>query len=502
MSSEPPVPRPVPESAGRLVALRAGERVFFGGDRFATVDDELAASFVAGDRLVVVQSTGALLHIPAAVASVVDDAVTAATEAFGELARCDDRSISVFFDEFARLLADDESFAPIAAANLDDVAAARRAGRSTTRLELTPAMRRDMVAGLAVWRDEESGRGGMVRRVDHDGWSVELRRSPLGVVGFVFEGRPNVFADACGVVRTGNTVVFRIGSDAFGTARAIAEHALGPALAHAGLPDGAVQLIASRERSAGHALFADTRLALAVARGSGTAVSELGAVAAQAGTPVSLHGTGGAWMIAGDGADRSTWAAAVEHSLDRKVCNTLNVCAVPAGRADELVPVFLGALDRLATRLDTTAMVHVVDGIVPEECFEELERVTPASGRLDEASLGIEWEWERSPEVSLVIVDDVDHGVELANRYSPRFVVSVITDDRAEFERCYSRLDAPFVGNGFTRWVDGQYALDRPELGLANWQGGRLLGRGAILSGDSVHTIRYVADIADTSTHR
>ena len=63
-------------------------------------------------------------------------------------------------------------------------------------------------------------------------------------------------------------------------------------------------------------------------------------------------------------------------------------------------------------------------------------------------------------------------------------------------------LDAPFVGNGFTRWVDGQYALDRPELGLANWQGGRLLGRGAILSGDSVHTIRYVADITDTTTHR
>ena len=78
----------------------------------------------------------------------------------------------------------------------------------------------------------------------------------------------------------------------------------------------------------------------------------------------------------------------------------------------------------------------------------------------------------------------------------------MITADRAEFERCYRVADAPFVGNGFTRWVDGQYALDRPELGLANWQGGRLLGRGAILSGDSVHTIRYVASVADTTTHR
>ncbi len=60
---------------------------------------------------------------------------------------------------------------------------------------------------------------GVVDRIDHDSWSVEARRAPLGVVGFVFEGRPNVFADACGVVRTGNTVVFRIGSDALGTAR-------------------------------------------------------------------------------------------------------------------------------------------------------------------------------------------------------------------------------------------------------------------------------------------
>ena len=111
------------------------------------------------------------------------------------------------------------------------MAAAASAGRSTTRLVLSEAMRRDMVAGLRTWRDEVPDRDRVVDRVDHDGWSVELRRAPLGVVGFVFEGRPNVFADACGVVRSGNTVVFRIGSDALGTARAIVEHALRPGAA-------------------------------------------------------------------------------------------------------------------------------------------------------------------------------------------------------------------------------------------------------------------------------
>ena len=78
----------------------------------------------------------------------------------------------------------------------------------------------------------------------------------------------------------------------------------------------------------------------------------------------------------------------------------------------------------------------------------------------------------------------------------------MVSDDPAEHERFYAAVDAPFVGNGFTRWVDGQYALNAPELGLSNWQFGRMLGRGAILSGDSVHTVRYRATVADHSVRR
>ena len=58
------------------------------------------------------------------------------------------------------------------------------------------------------------------------------------------------------------------------------------------------------------------------------------------------------------------------------------------------------------------------------------------------------------------------------------------------------------VGNGFTRWVDGQFALDRPELGLSNWEHGRLLGRSGILSGDSVYTVRTRATQSDPDLHR
>ncbi|MEP4651347.1 MAG: aldehyde dehydrogenase family protein, partial [Ilumatobacter sp.] len=260
-----------------LESLTAGQAIVFGGNRVTTVPPELAAAFAPGDRLVVVQDTGDLLHVPATEHLVVNTAVSEALAGFAGLARCTEQQISAFFAGFAQRLADEAAFAPIAAANDADVVAARADGRSTTRLELTASMRRDMIDGLGVWERAASGRDGLVESVEHDGWRLDARRAPLGVVAFVFEGRPNVFADACGVLRSGNAVVFRIGSDALGTARAIVEHALVPALDDAGLPIGAVRLVDSPSRSAGHALFSDQRLALAVARGSGRAVAQLGA---------------------------------------------------------------------------------------------------------------------------------------------------------------------------------------------------------------------------------
>ncbi len=337
--------------------------------------------------------------------------------------------------------------------------------------------------------------------------------APLGVVGFVFEGRPNVFADACGVVRTGNAVVFRIGSDALGTARSIVEHALEPSLHAAGLPVGVVRLIDSPTHAAGHALFTDPRLALAVARGSGPVVAELGAVASQSGTPVSLHGTGGAWIVASANADPEVLRSVVTTSLDRKVCNTLNVCAVVRSQASSLVPAFLEGLDAAARERGVSARLHVVAGgasVIDDGRFERRVTIQRADGARDEYAatpidvdgLAVEWEWEQSPEVTLVVVDSIEEAVELCNRYSPHFVASLISDDPAEQDRFYAAVDAPFVGNGFTRWVDGQYALNAPELGLSNWETGRTLGRGAILSGDSVHTVRYRAVVTDHSVRR
>jgi len=493
----------------QLTLLTAGMAIPYGGDRLTRVPEALAAAFLPGDRLIVVQESGELLHVPAATHELATAAVGQAVEAFAAMGRISDAAVSGFFDAFARRLEADESWAPITAANDEDVANAKARGRSTTRLVASAKMRADMIAGLREWRDATPSRGRQVERIEHDGWSIEQLTAPLGVVGFVFEGRPNVFADAAGVLRGGNTVVFRIGSDALGTAKAIVEHALAPALEAAGLPAGACVLVKSAEHAAGWALFSDARLGLAVARGSGRAVAQLGSVARQTGVPVSLHGTGGAWLVADETADVARFAAAVAASVDRKVCNTLNVCCLGRSRAVELVPVFLDALggERTSWKL------HVVAGderFVPERWWAARTDVVRAEGSTPEeqveslplAELGREWEWEATPEVTLKIVDDLDEAVALFNRYSPRFSASLISEDAAAQERFYAQIEAGFVGDGMTRWVDGQYALSRPELGLSNWEHGRLLARGGVLSGDSVYTIRSRMRQKDIGLHR
>lgn len=495
-----------------LESLSAGMPIPYGGDKVAQVTAELADAFVPGDQLVIVQDSGALLHIPASEAAIAEAAVGAASTAFAEMGTVPDAAITAFFHAFAARLESDEFFAPIAAANQADITSAQARGRTTTRLDLTNTMRSDMISGLRTWASTASTRNQIDETIEHDGWKVDLVTSGLGVVGFVFEGRPNVFADATGVLRSGNTVVFRIGSDALGTAKAIVEHALNPALVESGLPEGAVSLVASAAHAAGWALFSDSRLALAVARGSGAAVSQLGSVARQAGTPVSLHGTGGAWIVADQDADTTAFAEAVYNSLDRKVCNTLNTCCIVADRADDLVPAFLDAIARAGDRRETKTKLHVIaDQLdkVPAEWQTEVV-IRRAEGGVNEPQtttlgwddLGEEWEWEDSPEVTLAIVDSVDHAVDLFNTHSPRFAASLISTDGVAHQRFFERVDAPFVGNGFTRWVDGQYALDRPELGLSNWEFGRLFGRGGVLSGDSVFTVRSRVTQTDPSIGR
>jgi glutamate-5-semialdehyde dehydrogenase len=462
------------------------------------VGNEIADRYQEGDLIIGI-SGGHLLHVPQADLLVATRAVSQSVEAFDLLKSVSSEQISQFFHAFAQNLEDDAIFAKIKTCNEDDVASALQRGRSTTRLMLSDPMRSDMISALHTWGDTPHVDGAALESVDHQGWSVTAAKSSLGVVAFVFEGRPNVFADATGVLRSGNTCVFRIGSDAFGTAQAIMNLAVLPALESCGLPVGAISLVESRSHASGWALFSDKRVSLAIARGSGEAVSQLGAVARQFGIAVSLHGTGGAWMIAGEHADAQWLSKVVVNSLDRKVCNTLNVCCIVRSRASELVPLFVDAMNRAALLRDAIAVIHA-DSASQELMADQIRSIEVNKLSVDE--LGTEWEWENAPECSLVIVNDVDEAIALFNRYAPSFIISIISENEAELEKVWRETNAPFVSNGMTRWVDGQFALNKPELGLSNWQNGRTFGRGGILSGDSVFSVRYRALQHDADLHR
>jgi glutamate-5-semialdehyde dehydrogenase len=452
-----------------------------------------------GDRVVAVQATGDLLVVPRRELEITRNAVARAHEAFAGLASVSDDQITDFFRGFADKLSDETIWSSIAEANASDVERARSAGRSVTRLVAGAKMRDAMIEGLLGWAKAPSRRGEVIERRQGPDWTVERRRAPLGVVAFVFEGRPNVFADGVGVVRGGNTSVMRIGSDALRTAEAIEANAVGPALHAAGLPDGTVTLVRSPSHAAAHALFTLPDVRLAIARGSGPTTRLLGAIATQHGIPASLHGTGGAWVYLADDAPPETAKSAIVGSLDRKVCNTLNTLVIPRRSAHVLVPL---VLDALAER-DPSFRLHVAAGSetdVPRGCFERQVIVQRADGETVEpqvdvipaAELTREWEWEGTPEISLVCAKDDEQAIALINANSPRFVASIITSDPERFERFYERVDAPYVSDGFTRWVDGQWAWDRPELGLSNWERGRIIGRSGILAGDDVFTVRDV----------
>jgi glutamate-5-semialdehyde dehydrogenase len=472
--------------------------VLIGGE-LVEIGNEIANAFVDGDRLIATTSAGILL-VPKSDSDLASSCINGSIDAFSALRDVEDSQIMSFYEGFACRLKDETIFSRIREANERNVADALAKGRSTTRLVLSESMRHDMIDALLIWKELVTS--STVREiVNHDGWSVESHVAPLGVVGFVFEGRPNVFADATGVLASRNVCVFRIGSDALETARAIMDLAVKPSLQEAGLPIASVLLLPSKTHAAAWALFSDKRLSLAVARGSGSSVALLGEIAQQHGIPASLHGTGGAWMIVSDVEDADRLKSVVQNSLDRKVCNTLNTVVLTTGSLNQSLQSVIDGVVLAALKRNTHAVLHV-DGVVAfalAKCTVPQEwEVVP----IDHSSLGTEWEWENIPELSIVVADNVDAAVLMFNKYSPSFVLSMMSDDQAEVEAAWRLSNAPFFGDGMTRWVDGQYALRKPELGLSNWQNGRTFARGGILSGDSIFTVRYRVSQTDAEVKR
>ena len=187
---------------------------------------------------------------------------------------------------------------------------------------------------------------------------------------------------------------------------------------------------------------------------------------------MSLHGTGGAWLVADETADPARFLAAVSNSVDRKVCNTLNVCCIVEFPRRRAWAAF--SHGRWSTAGFTKGSV----------------RTSAASG-----SGGHPRRLAHDRARSRRGHHAVQHPFSAFRRLS-------------DFGRSHGarrladQADAAFIGDGFTRWVDGQYAYNRPELGLSNWQGGRLFARGGVLSGDGVFTLKTRMRQRDMSLRR
>ena len=294
-----------PLPPAELVTLRPGQPIVFGGNRVTTVPAELAAAFTAGDRLLVVQETGDLLHVPAAEHAA---ATRGRRRRGGGVRRAGDVQRRADHGVLRRLRG-----AP---------RRRRRAGaRSAPPTTPTSPPRRPPAArrrgsccptGCATTWSPGCGRGA-TRRLPATPRSpastTPAGRSPpagrrsassasCSRAGPTCSPTP---AACCGPATPSSCASARTRSapPRRSSPRRSPRRSTPPAC-----PDGAVSLVRSPARAAGWALFDDRRLALAVARGSGAAVAQLGAVARQAGTPVSLHGTGGAWLVAGAGRRR------------------------------------------------------------------------------------------------------------------------------------------------------------------------------------------------------
>src|SRR5690606_5993747 len=121
-------------------------------------------------------------------------------------------------------------------------------------------------------------------------------------------------------------------------------------------------------------------------------------------------------------------------------------------QAARLLPALLKGLERAAARREQPFKLHVTSahqGLLPAALFERDVTVRRAEGDvrekqaelLDENELGVEWEWEEAPEISLTFVSSTERAVELCNRYSPNFVASLLSADEAEHERFYQSVN-------------------------------------------------------------
>ncbi len=383
----------------------------------------------------------------------------AAREASRAMARAETRVKDLALMKMAAAIERDAE--RLLAANARDLEAARAAGLSEAlidRLTLTPKTIAGMAEGLrqiAALPDPVGGITDLNYRPS--GIQVGRMRVPLGVIGIIYEARPNVTADAAGLcLKSGNAAILRGGSEALHSNQAIAA-CVREGLAAAGLPEAAVQVVETADRAAvGHLITMKQYVDVIVPRGGKGLIER---VSAEARVPVIKHLHGNCHVYVDDRADAAKAVRIVENAKTQRygTCNTAESLLVARGIAERLLP-----------ELGRMLAGHGVEMRCCPEALAILTRTEIAGARLVPAT---EADWSEeylAPIIAVKVVDGLDAAIAHINAYGSQHTDAIVTEDYSRARRFLREVDSSSVMvNASTRFADGfEYGLGA-EIGIS-----------------------------------
>jgi len=348
------------------------------------------------------------------------------------------------------LLSDAEA---VLAANAADVGAARAAGTGehlVDRLRLDHARLEAMAAGLREVAGLPDPVGEVVRGSTlANGLQLRQVRVPFGVVGMVYEARPNVTADAAGIcLKSGNAVLLRGSSSAARSNAAIAS-ALRDGVTAAGLPADAVQLVPGEGHDGVKELMRARGLVdVLIPRGGAALIDR---VVEESTVPVIETGVGNCHVYVDRDADPEMAEAIVLNAKTHRtsVCNAAESLLVHADLAETFVPRIVAALHDAGVTIHGDATFAAHDGVVPAT----------------DADWGTEY---LALEISAAVVPDLDAALAHVRRYSSAHSDAIVTDSAAAAQRFVAEVDsAAVLVNASTRFTDGGEFGFGAEIGIS-----------------------------------
>ncbi len=391
--------------------------------------------------------------MPPAVAEYMRGVGEAARAAAREIARASTHAKNEALEQTA--LAIRREAGALLAANAQDVSAARAAGCDAAfvdRLTLTERSIEAMARGLeeiAALPDPVGEISDL--RYRPSGIQVGMMRVPLGVIGIVYESRPDVTADAAALcLKSGNATILRGGSEAIRATRAIAALHRAKACAHAGLPEQAVQLVATTDRAAvGCLITDDAHVDVIVPRGGKSLIER---VSRDARVPVIKHLDGVCHVFVDASANVEQAIRIADNAKTQRYspCNTMETLLVHADVAAAVLPPL--------------AAIYASKG-VEMRGDERARALVPAMEPATEEDWYAEY---LAPILAIRVVDSLDAAIDHIARYGSQHTDAIVTEDHTNAMRFLREVDSSSVMvNASTRFADGyEYGLGA-EIGIS-----------------------------------